>query len=92
MQRKIKTTNGETIWISETIRLGHDTYDRNDPIAYEKIWVLHNTEGPALIKKDNTKEFDFWGIFQGTNPDVIKDLKRDQIGLPPAKNPLFKDR
>lgn len=92
MERKIKATTGETLYISETFKLGHDTYDKNDPIAYEKIWVLHNLEGPAFIKQDGTKEYYFWGIYQGNSPEVLKDLRKTQVGLPPAKNPLFNGR
>jgi hypothetical protein len=53
--------------------------------------VLHNTDGPALIKADGKKEYYFWGIFQGNTPEVIRELKRNHTGLPPAKNPLFKN-
>ena len=92
MQRKIKTPDGDVLYISQTIRLGHSTYDKNDPTAYEKIWVLHNTDGPALIKANGKKEYHFWGIYKGDNIEAIKELKRSHTGLPPAKNPLFKTR
>jgi hypothetical protein len=92
MERKIKTTDGHTLIISKTKRLGHDVTDKNDPKANESIWVLHNTEGPALITPGNKKEYYFWGIYQGSTVDVIKDFKRNHTGLPPAKNPLFKTR
>lgn len=92
MQRRIKSTEGDVLWISKTIRLGHSTYDKNDPEAYEEVWVLHNTEGPALIKANGKKEYYFWGIYKGDNPEAIKELKRDSIGLPPAKNPLYKNK
>lgn len=92
MQRKIKSTEGNTYVISETTRLGRTTYDRNDPKAQEKIWVLHNTEGPAYIGADGKKEYYFWGLYQGNSAEVLKELKRNQVGLPPAKNPLFNGR
>ena len=92
MQRVLRNNAGEVRVIVETIRLGHDTFDKNDPIAYEKIWVLHNTEGPALVTPDNKKEYYFWGIYKGNNVEVLKDFKRNHNGLPPAKNPLFKTR
>ena len=91
MERKLKTPDGQTLYLSQTVRLGHDIHDKNDPNAYEKIWVLHNTEGPALIKADGKKEYHFWGIYQGNTHEVIKELKRNHTGLPPAKNPLFKN-
>ena len=65
--------------------------DKKDPKAKEKIWVLHNTEGPALIS-GGKKEYYFWGIYKGNNVEVLKDFKRNHNGLPPAKNPLFKTR
>lgn len=49
-------------------------------------------DGPALIKADGKKEYYFYGIYQGTSSDVLKELKRTNTGLPPAKNPLFKSR
>ena len=79
------------MYLTQTKRLGHDVKDKNDPKADEKIWVLHNTEGPALIKADGKKEYYFWGIFQGTTLEAIKELKRNHTGLSPAKNPLFKN-
>jgi hypothetical protein len=91
MEKKLKTPDGQTMYLSKTTRLGHDIQDKNDPKAYEQVWVLHNTEGPALIKADGKKEFYFWGIFQGNSMEVIKELKRNHTGLPPAKNPLFKE-
>jgi len=92
MERKIKTTTGETMHLSRTTRLGHSTMDKNDPTANKKIWVLHNTEGPAMTTAEGKKEYYFWGILQGTTLDVLKDFKRNHTGLPPAKNPLFKTR
>lgn len=92
MERRVKTTDGHTLIISQTTRLGHDVMDKKDPKANEKIWVLHNTEGPALITPDNKKEYYFWGVYQGSNIEVIKDFRRNHTGLPPAKNPLFKTR
>lgn len=92
MQKRIKTPEGDILYLHETIKLGHNVSDKNDPNAYDKIWLLHNTEGPALIKADGKKEYYFWGIFQGTSSDAIKDLKRNHVGLPPAKNPLYKTR
>jgi hypothetical protein len=91
MQRKIKTTDGTVLIISQTTRLGHDIMDKNDPRANEKIWVLHNTEGPALVSSGK-KEYYFWGMYKGNNIEVLKDFRRNHIGLPPAKNPLFKTR
>jgi hypothetical protein len=92
MEKVVKTTDGHTLFLFQTTRLGHDVMDRNDPKANEKIWVLHSTEGPALITPNNKKEYYFFGIYQGNNPEVLKDLKRHHTGLPPAKNPLFKTR
>lgn len=92
MQRKIKTPEGDIMYLSETIKLGHGISDKNHPEAYNKIWVLHNTEGPALLKSDGTKEYYFWGVFKGNSYEAIRELKKDQNGTPPAKNPLFKDR
>lgn len=91
MERRIKTEKGEVLYISQTTRLGHDVMDKKDPRAKEKIWVLHNTEGPALIS-GGKKEYYFWGIYQGSNIEVMKDFRRNHNGLPPAKNPLFKTR
>ena len=91
MERRIKTEKGEVLYISQTTHLGHDIMDKKDPKAKEKIWVLHNTEGPALIS-GGKKEYYFWGIYQGSNVEVMKDFRRNHNGLPPAKNPLFKTR
>lgn len=92
MQKRIKTPNGEILHYQQTIRLGHDIQDKNDPAAYDKIWVLHNIDGPALITADGKKEYYFWGIFQGNSNEAIKNIKRNHTGLPPAKNPLYKTR
>jgi hypothetical protein len=92
MEKKVKTTDGSTLHLALTTRLGHGIMDRKDPKAKEKIWVLHNTDGPALITPDNKKEYYFWGIYQGNNIETLKELKRNHNGLPPAKNPLFKTR
>lgn len=92
MQRKIKTTEGDVLYLSQTTSLGHSTFDKSSPEAKKKIWVLHNTEGPALVSSTGKKEYYFWGILQGTTLDVLKDFKRNHTGLPPAKNPLFKAR
>jgi hypothetical protein len=92
MEKKVKTTDGSTLHLSLTTRLGHDIMDKKDPKANEKIWVLHSTEGPALITPEGKKEYYFWGIYQGNNIEILKDLKRNHTGLPPAKNPLFKTR
>jgi hypothetical protein len=77
--------------LSKTRRLKEGAQEKDDPNSYEEKWVLHNTEGPALIKADGKKEYYFWGIYQGNTPEVIKELKRNHTGLPPAKNPLFKN-
>jgi hypothetical protein len=90
MERKLKTPDGQTLYLSQTKRLGHDVHDKNDPKADEKIWVLHNTEGPALIKADGKKEYYFYGTYKGNTYDAIRDFKRNHNGLPPAKNPMFK--
>jgi hypothetical protein len=90
MQRVLRNNAGEVRVIVETIRLGHDIFDKNDPIAYKKIWVLHNTEGPALIDANGKKEYYFYGIYKGNTYDAIRDFKRNHNGLPPAKNPMFK--
>ena len=99
MERRIKTAlnsisslDGSTLCLAQTTRLGHDIMDKNDPKANEKMWVLHNTEGPAVITPEGKKEYYFWGIFQGTNSEILKEFKRNHTGLPPAKNPLFKTR
>jgi hypothetical protein len=92
MEKRIKTTDGSTLYLAQTTRLGHDVMDKKDPKAKEKIWVLHNTEGPAVITPEGKKEYYFWGIFQGTNSEILKEFKRNHTGLPPAKNPLFKTR
>ena len=92
MEKKLKTPDGQTLYLTQTKRLRHNIHDKNDNKANEKIWVLHNTEGPALIKADGKKEYYFWGIFQGTTMEAIKELRRNHIGLPPAKNPLFKTK
>lgn len=92
MQRTIRTPEGDIMHLQETTRLGHDIQDKEDPQAHDKIMVLHNMDGPALIKADGKKEYYFYGIYQGTSSDVLKELKRTNTGLPPAKNPLFKSR
>ena len=92
MEKVVKTTDGHTLFLFQTKRLGHDIMDKNDPKANESIWVLHNTEGPALISPNKKKEYYFFGIYQGTNSDILKEFKRHHNGLPPAKNPLFKTR
>ena len=91
MEKVVKTTDGSTLYLVQTTRLGHDVIDKINPKAKEKIWVLHNTEGPALIS-GGKKEYYFWGIYQGSNVEVMKDFRRNHNGLPPAKNPLFKTR
>jgi hypothetical protein len=92
MEKVIKTPEGTLMYLSQTTKLGHSVEDPNDPEAYKKVWVLHNTEGPAIVHSNGKKEYYFWGIFQGDNVEVIKELKRNHTGLPPAKNPLFKTR
>jgi hypothetical protein len=91
MERKIKTPEGQIMYLSKTRKLKEGVNDKNDPNAYKEEWVLHNTDGPALIKADGKKEYYFWGIYQGNTPEVIRELKRNHTGLPPAKNPLFKN-
>ena len=59
MEKKVKTTDGSTLHLSLTTRLGHDIMDKKDPKANEKIWVLHSTEGPALITPEGKKEYYF---------------------------------
>jgi hypothetical protein len=92
MEKTIKTPDGTIIHLAQTTRLGHGIDDSNDPKAKELIWVFHNFEGPAIIKSDGTKEYYFWGIFQGNDMEAIKEFKRTHTGIPPAKNPLFKNR
>jgi len=92
MNKKVKSTEGNTYFLTETTRLGRNTYDSSDPQSQEKIWVLHNLEGPAYIGADGKKEYYFWGIYQGNTAEVLRELKRNQVGLPPAKNPLFNNR
>jgi hypothetical protein len=90
MQKILRNQAGEVRYIVESICLGHYTFDKNDPIAYKKIWLLHNTEGPALIDANGKKEYYFYGIYQGKTYDAIREFKRNHNGLPPAKNPMFK--
>lgn len=92
IEKVVKTTDGSTLCIIQTTRLGHDVMDKTNPKAKEKIWVLHNTEGPALVTSAGKKEYYFFGIYQGNNSDVLKEMRRNHTGLPPAKNPLFKTR
>ena len=92
MEKRVKATNGNTYVLHKTVKLGHSITDKNHPNAYDEIWVLHNTEGPAFISSTGKKEYYFWGIFKGTTSQVIKDLKKDQIGLPPDKSSLMEGR
>ncbi len=70
------------MYLSKTRKLKEGVNDKNDPNAYKEEWVLHNTDGPALIKPDGKKEYYFWGIYQGNTPEVIRELKRNHTGLP----------
>ncbi len=79
------------MYLSKTKKLKEGAQDKNNPESYQESWVLHNIDGPALIKPTGEKEYYFWGIYQGNTPEVIKELKRNHTGLPPAKNPLFKN-
>lgn len=91
-RRRIKTPEGDILYLAKTTRLGHGISDKNDPRANEEIWVLHNFDGAAYIFADGRREYYFYGIYKGNDVDVIKEFKRNHIGLPPAKNPLFKNR
>ena len=37
--------------------------------------TLHDWDGPTIVRADGKKEW--------------KEIQRDRIGLPPAKNPMF---
>jgi hypothetical protein len=90
-RKRIKTPEGDILYLAQTTRLGHGINDKNDPKANEKIWVLHNMDSAAYIHANGKREYYFWGIYKGDSSDVIKEFKRDHTGLPPAKNPMFKN-
>ena len=50
--------------------------------------TLHDWDGPAIVRADGKKEYYLYGR-QHSLYDW-KETQRDRIGLPPAKNPLFK--
>ena len=49
---------------------------------------LHDWDGPAIVRADGTKEYYLYG--RQISLYDWKEIQRDRIGLPPAKNPLFK--
>ena len=48
---------------------------------------LHDWDGPAIVRADGKKEYYLYG--RHIPLDELKEIQRDRIGLPPAKNPLF---
>ena len=50
--------------------------------------MLHDWDGPAIVRADGKKEYYLYG--RQIPLDEWKETQRDRIGLPPAKNPLFK--
>jgi len=53
---------------------------------------LHNSEGPAIVYPKDMKmknEYYLYGI-QYTK-DAWQEVKHDSIGLPPSKNPTYKN-
>lgn len=50
---------------------------------------LHSWDEPALILPDGTKEYYLYGVKY--TRDQWEEFRRDRVGVPPAKNPLFKD-
>jgi hypothetical protein len=54
---------------------------------------LHNYDGPAMIYPKGSGKKDEYYIFGfKKTKDQFLEYKKDQKGLPPAKNPLFKTR
>jgi len=91
MTKRIKTPDGKIMHLIQTKKLGHGIQEKEDPKSSELVWVLHNTEGPAILHPDGKKEYYFWGIFQGTSSECVAELKRNHNGIPPSKNPLYKN-
>ena len=48
----------------------------------------HNWEGPAIVRADGSEEYYLYG--KQLSLYEWKEVQRDRIGLPPAKNPMFK--